>query len=124
MIKKHNIVIFRKELNAVQRLDVVWDVYHKYSLKSSTRITRGHGIRRRVTGKTKIPKGSKWSKFLRDENNKQELFEFLAEKVASISVADKEVYVTKGEDVLSAHKSSLGALSPCNHEEADSRFDL
>ena len=38
-----------------ERVDVVFDVYKKLSLKSETRTKRGRGIRRRVTGTTKTP---------------------------------------------------------------------
>jgi hypothetical protein len=60
-----------------QRIDVVWDVYSKSSLKSGTREKRGSGIRRRVTAATKVP--GNWASFLRVDQNKQELFVALAE---------------------------------------------
>ena len=37
------------QLNAVDRVDIVWDTYKVDSLKSSTREKRGKGIRQRVT---------------------------------------------------------------------------
>ena len=61
-----------------ERVDVVFDVYKKSSLKSETRSKRGQGIRRRVTGTSKKP--GNWQSFLRDVSNKTELFHFLAEK--------------------------------------------
>ena len=44
------------QLNAVDRVDIVWDTYKVDSLKSSTREKRGKGIRRRVTPSTAVPK--------------------------------------------------------------------
>ena len=63
-----------------QRVDVVWDSYVPDSLKEATRQKRGKTIRRKVSGRTKLP--SKWMDFLRDSVNKQELFQFLTSKVA------------------------------------------
>ena len=45
-----------------ERVDVVFDVYKKSSLKSETRSKRGQGIRRRVTGTSKTP--GNWQSFL------------------------------------------------------------
>ena len=49
------------QLNAVDRVDIVWDTYKVDSLKSSTREKRGKGIRRRVTPSTAFPKNWKIS---------------------------------------------------------------
>ena len=56
------------------RLDLVWDTYLPESLKESTREKRGKGVRRKVSGQTKLP--GKWMDFLRDSKNKEELFAF------------------------------------------------
>ena len=58
------------------RVDIVWDVYSKTSLKSGTREQRGTGARRRVTLSTKVP--SNWAAFLRVDLNKQEFFQEIA----------------------------------------------
>ena len=55
-----------------ERVDIVWDVYSKTSLKAGTREQRGSGVRRRVTFATKIP--GNWAAFLRVDLNKEELF--------------------------------------------------
>ncbi|RXN31429.1 hypothetical protein ROHU_004760 [Labeo rohita] len=62
-----------------------------------------------------------WKSFLRDNENKTELFGFLAEKIVTLC-PDNVVVVTKGEQALSNKPISLEGLSPCNHEEADSRI--
>lgn len=61
------------------RVDIVWDVYSKTSLKSGTREQRGTGARRRVTLSTKTP--GNWAAFLRVDLNKQELFVELAKSL-------------------------------------------
>ena len=56
---------------------VSWDVYLPGSLTATTRKKRGKGIRRRVLSPSNtMPKN--WKGFLRDDNNKTELFTFLA----------------------------------------------
>lgn len=102
-----------------ERVDVVFDVYKKSSLKSETRSKRGQGIRRRVTETSKTP--GNWQSFLRDTSNKTELFHFLAEKMCEAETTST-VIVTKGEDAISNTRKSLDAVSPCCHEEADCRI--
>ena len=43
-----------KQLHGTARLDVVWDTYSSQSIKESTREKRGKGIRRKVSGETKL----------------------------------------------------------------------
>ena len=69
--------------------------------------------------KTKLPPN--WKSFLRDNNNKTELFGFLADKIVTMC-PDNVVVVTKGDQALSSRSISFDGLSPCNHEEADSRI--
>ena len=70
-----------KQLHGTARLDVVWDTYSSQSIKESTREKRRKGIRRKVSGETKLPRN--WMDFLRDSSNKTELFDFLTPKVAN-----------------------------------------
>ena len=105
-----------------KRVDIVFDVYKKSSFKSETRMKRGQGIRRRVTGTSKTPKN--WTSFLQDDNNKtEELFNFLAEKMCQ-SDTTSTVVVTRGDDAISKKMRSLDAVAPCSHEEADTRMPL
>ena len=60
-------------------------------------------------------------KFLRHEDNKTELYQFLADRVAQMS-AGNTVNVTKGSAVLSTQEADLEGLQKCTHEEADSRI--
>ncbi|KAK3920030.1 Chromosome-associated kinesin KIF4 [Frankliniella fusca] len=112
-----------KELQSVKRVDFVWDRYEPKSLKNFTRKKRGDGVRMRVTLTTKVPKN--WGRFLRDPNNKQELFGLIATHVVAFGVNGYEVYSTLDQEVLtSADRDVTGCLSPCNHEEADTRIML
>lgn len=102
-----------------KRVDIVFDVYKKSSLKSEARSKRGQAIRRRVTGTSKTP--TNWRSFLRDDKNKTELFHFLADKMCEVKTTST-VVVTKGEDAISNKSKPLDALTPCCHEEADTRI--
>ena len=97
----------------------MFDVYRPSSLKAEARSKRGHGARRRVTSRCKVP--SNWRNFLRDNDNKTDLFNFLADKIEQMS-SPNMVIVTKEDNVLSNHTNSLEGVSPCSHEEADTRI--
>ena len=108
-----------KQLQNATRLDVVWDTYISDSLKESTREKRGKGVRRKVSGQTKLP--GNWMDFLRDPKNKIELFAFLTVKVSEFMFPpNKIVFITSGESVISIGASS--DMPKCNHEEADTRI--
>lgn len=105
--------------NKYGRADVIFDVYDKSSLKAETRSKRGKGIRRKVSGNNKAP--TNWKSFLRDDGNKAELFRFLAEKMRT-SDTSSTLIATK-DDVAVCNKTiELHELSPCSHEEADTRI--
>ena len=103
------------------RTDIVFDVYLTASLKAETRTKRGQGNRRRVTETGKIPPN--WNSFLRDNDNKTELFSFLADKIVE-NCTGNVVFVTKKVDVLCNLQFNTDELMPCNHEEADTRIFL
>ena len=102
-----------------KRTDIVFDVYKSSSLKNETRSKRGHGVRRRVTSNGKMP--TNWRNFLRDNNNKTELFSFLAEQIAQISTPNVNI-ATKEEGAVCTHSISFSEITPCSHEEADTRI--
>ncbi len=62
----------------------MWDVYIPDSLKGFTRQKRGKGIRRRVAPSTQIPKN--WKDFLRVDENKKELFNFLSQQAIHLPI--------------------------------------
>ena len=89
-----------KQLDAFQRVDVVWDVYRGDSLKSTASKRRGTGPQRRVASSSKLPKN--WRSLLHVSDNKTELFVFLVRELQAIDIEGKEVYTTYGEVVLSS----------------------
>ncbi len=97
----------------------MWDVYITDSIKASTRERRGQGIQRKVAGKNIVP--TNWMGFLRDEKNKQELFEFLSTKIAEFDyTGSKEVFVTQDQRVLT-NRIAL-EMPSCDHKKADTRL--
>ncbi|GFO12519.1 hypothetical protein PoB_003902400 [Plakobranchus ocellatus] len=113
----------KAQLRNVTRIDIVWDVYLKDSLKSTTREIRGRGIQRRVAPLNAIP--SNWLEFLRLADNKTELFEFLAHQVVEKLYEDKDIFTTCGQNVLCSRvHTDISSLAPCTHEEADTRMLL
>lgn len=113
--------IFMK-LQTVSWLDLVWDTYLADSLKGSTRARRGQGVRRRVVATAAIP--GNWQNFLWVDSNKTELFRFLSAALMEwFDQEDKQLVITDGEVVLTKPLiPDLTSLTPCNHEEADSRI--
>jgi len=108
-----------KQLESCRRVDVVWDTYIVSSIKESTREKRGKGIRRKVADETKMP--GNWSDFLRGPNNKQELFQFLSDKISSTDwPGGKQMSITSGEKVVS--RGTAHDMPLCDHEEADTRI--
>ena len=105
----------------VNRLDVVWDEYIADSLKAETRTRRGKGTRRRVEPSNTIP--GNCQEFLRINDNKIELFSFLATNAATIAT-DKRVISTCHTGVLCTQSRDVSGLVPCTHEEADTRILL
>ena len=85
------------------------------------RCHRGAGVRQRVTPTNKLPRS--WSSFLREASNKRELFTFLADCASSLEVGG-QVITTYGQDVRCTTPRETTSLSPCTHEEADTRMLL
>ena len=56
---------------------------------------------------------------MRDNDNKTDLLNFLADKIEQMPSPNIMVIVTKEENALSNHTISLEDVSPCSHEEAD-----
>lgn len=112
--------IINYQTQNAKRIDLVWDRYLENSLKQGTREARGSGSRRRVCDNAAIPLN--WKSFLRLDDNKTELFQYLAVNVASISLPDVDVISTTGVDVISSTAIDKEGLAPCNHEEADTRI--
>ena len=56
----------------VKRIDVLWDRYLEESVKQTTCINRGSGIRLKVTGHDRLP--NDWKSFLQCDKNKKSCF--------------------------------------------------
>ncbi|KAL9978410.1 hypothetical protein ACROYT_G015923 [Oculina patagonica] len=82
----------RNQLQTVNRIDIVFDKYLPDSLKHSARSNRGKGLRRRVEPGVKLP--GDWGSFLRVDENKTELFKYLAEQTVSVEIPGKQVLST------------------------------
>ena len=102
---------------------MVWDRYLPGSLKDSAQSKRGKGIHRCIRVDTRIP--GDWTAFLRVDENKEELFLYLAEQLTTIGTDHGEVLSTKHETVVFNNDRTDNAhLSLCRHEEAHMRLLL
>ena len=101
----------KAQLARVTRVDIIWDVYIPDSLKSTARENRGKGVRRRVAAANSIP--GNWQEFLRVDENKTELFNFLAHEVVENLSTEKDVFSTCGKHVLCSRvHQDVSALAP------------
>ena len=115
-----------RELQQACRVDIVWDQYFGNSLKAHTRESRvsGPSHRRRVEPSTPVPKKN-WQQFLRVSTNTIELFKLLSNELMMVPIpAGQELVITDGEGVHCNTARNTLDISPCNHEEADSRIML
>jgi hypothetical protein len=112
-----------RQLQSVERLDFVWDVYKAERLKSSARQRRGMGESLRVAASTRLP--SNWQTFLRVDSNKTGFFNYLAHALKAVHPPEgKVVLTTRQEDVISNPESDVSQIAPCAQEEADGRMVL
>ena len=118
--KKQFIPYIEPLLQTCDRVDVVFDQYLPNSLKSALREKRGSGVRYKVQTKVKLPR--KWADFLFVDENKSELFQYLASETSQHKFREnKQIVITKGAEVLTVNSHKM---SDCTHEEADSRLFL
>ena len=113
----------KNQLEHCSRLDFIWDRYPPDSLKLYTREERGSGRRRCVGDGIKIP--IKMEEFLKNGNNKEDLFAYLSEGVlTNMDVPEtKQLHITYKDSVLSKGGDPT-ELAPCDHEESDTRVML
>ena len=113
----------QRQFETATRVDIVWDVYKNDSLKASARERRGCGSRRMVLPSAQLP--GNWKGFLRDSDNKTQLFEFIAKSLTEKSYeAGKQLVTTIGDKVQCCPGEAKDTLQPCSHEEADTRVIL
>ena len=77
-------------------------------------------MRRRVTGTSKT--STNWRSFLRDDDNKTELFQFLADRICQTQTTSTILVTKEGCVICNVNQKSLEAVSLCLHEEADTRI--
>ena len=78
-----------------------------------------------VVGKTKHKFPGCWEAFLRLNENKTELFKYLAEQTIKIHINDSQQLIsTYKQHVLCRFPQETDKLSPCIQEEADTRLLL
>ncbi|KAJ8040231.1 hypothetical protein HOLleu_14463 [Holothuria leucospilota] len=112
----------QSQLRKANRVEIVWDKYIPNSLKSMTRQKQGKGTRRQVEPETKIP--GNWKAFLSIDENKMELFAFLAQQCTQIHTDGKVVSTLGKLTILNSQTEDTIRLSPCTHEEPDTRILL
>ena len=113
--------------NVTTRLDGVWESYIRNSIKAGTHDRRGQTAnkRTRVSAQVPMPKGKEYQKFLNDINNKDKLFQFLADELMDkMRPEGCNVVTTKREYVLSTKELDVESISPSNHEEGDTKLLL
>ena len=92
-------------------------MYIHDSLKVDAHNKRGKGIRRHVEPSSLIP--GKWQAFLCINDNKTELFSFLAVSTVENIKTNKQFITTHHSDVLCTNRLDVVGLAPCTHEETD-----
>ena len=103
----------------LSRIDIAFDVYSENTIKASARAKRGVGKRIKVTASTSLPKN--WKMFLHVYENKTKLFHLIAATIKNYK-GNEKIVVTKDNCVLSNFPFEDEIMSPCNHEEADTRM--
>ncbi len=99
----------------------MFDSYKKDSLKTATREKRGKGVCRRVAANSNTP--SNWKSFMREYSNKTELYNFLADKTRELCGQDSIICMTRDNGIVcNVQIPALTLLTPCSHEEADTRL--
>ena len=98
------------------RVDVVFDQYKSDSLKSYTREVRDTGERQKVTSNGHVP--NNWESFLRNNDNKTELYSLLAKSVYNVHSG----LVYASINTSSVCNKVVRSEITCSHEEADTRM--
>ncbi len=85
-----------------------------------TREKRASG--RRISVRETTPIWRKWQQFIRDDDNNTELFGLLADKLVSHCPPNSMILATSLNKALCSADIDSIRLSPCYHEEADTRI--
>ena len=109
-----------------EQMDAIWDSYPpEDNLKAHAQQRRGNGPRtRNGDGSTPIPKSEWNSGFLKDEDNKKELFSFISRQICKGDVNGTLLLSNYFDGVLTNRNIAVSGLQPCNQAEADTRILL
>ena len=128
--QKHLFKFFESQLSnypQCKRIDGVWEVYKRASLKTQCRDHRTSSTRtNRVGDFIPIPKGKEWTKLLGDVSSKSALFPYCSEKLIPLFKDNNCDFVSNtGEETKSSNENmNLTELNPYGHEEADTGMFL
>ena len=117
-----------KTANGFDRVDVVFDRYQEFSIKTGTRVKRTKKLRpiRRLIENKDVPLPKQWPDYMASEENKSELSAFLSESLISDSTQDKIIVVVGGFEEPTMVKTNSEILDTtaleCTHEEADTQI--
>ena len=117
-----------KTADAFHRVDVVFDRYQEFSIKTGTRIKRTKKLRpiRRLIENRDVQLPKQWPDYMASEENKAELSAFLSESLISDSTQDKIIVVAGGFEEPTMVKTNSETLNTTalesTHEEADTRI--
>ena len=94
------------------RVDVVFDTYLSDSIKSETRENRGFGMCVIVKDATPIPR--KFSDFMRNDENKTDLFRMISERITIKNTANTSstIISTDLQNVLSNNGEDISDMQP------------
>ena len=107
------------------RVDVVFDTYKTPSIKDVARVKRGESGERVVRDDAQVPVGQvKWKNFLHNSNNKTAFYNLLARWIISHPICKDMVATIDHEAITNSQTITLDNITPCNHEEADTRLFL
>ena len=114
------LINLRQQSIKYTRIDIVYDVYYKISIKNATREKHGRGFRYTVTGQGKIPKD--WKAFLNISENKIELFAFLTDVVTHMLTCPILVHLIMRRHTLGC--SSICQVQRCHQTRTHQCYDL
>ena len=105
------------------RMDFVFGRYLENSIKTQTREGRGKGMRILVRRDT--PLCEDFKTFMRDSDNKAEVFLMIANSISQIKDVPTSIIATVNEKVIfNGFDIDFENIMPCNQEEADTRLIL
>ena len=115
-----------KVTNDTQRMDAVWDSYPPEDIsKVHAQQRHGNGPRTGVgDGSTPIPKSEWNSGFLKNEDNKNELFSFISRQICKSDENGTLLLSTYFDGVLTNRHFDVSGIQSCNQAEVDTRILL